>query len=375
MITVTGTAQRTAWELGVLPPVEQVRPGLWSIPVPIPINPLRYVLVYAFELAGGGVALVDAGWDTDEAWNALIDGHAMLGASIGDVRAVVVTHIHPDHYGLAGKVREASGAWVALHPADAGLLHERYVDVEGLMASMRTLLALSGVPAETLPDLTEASMQVRTFVSMAPPDVLLEDRQAIDAPGWDLRAIWTPGHSPGHVCLYSEDRRLLLSGDHVLPRITPNISFHSQQVANPLGDYLESLARLRHLEPDEVLPAHEYRFSDLGARLTEIEQHHAARLAAIEAAIVARPGSTAWELTTSLTWSRPWADVPPYMRRAANGETLAHLVLLERRGQVRREPGTPARFYPDEGRPGGATGPSGSVGPSGASGSEEGPSG
>lgn len=352
MVTVTGAAQKAAWEQRVMPPVEQVRPGLWSIPVPIPINPLRYVLVYVFELTGGGVALVDAGWDTDDAWNALTDGLSTFGAGMGDVRAVVVTHIHPDHYGLAGRVRDASGGWIGLHPADASLLQERYVDVDGLIASMRGLLTLSGVPPDTLPDLSEASMQLRAFVSMARPDVLLEDGGSVDFPGWDLRTIWTPGHSPGHICLYSDERRLLLSGDHVLPRITPNISFHSQQVPNPLGDYLDSLQRMSELEPDEVLPAHEYRFGDLSARIDEIERHHGARLAAIEAVIGARPGSTAWELTTSLEWSRRWEDVPPFMRRAANGETLAHLVLLERRGRIRREPGIPARFYPEDGVPG-----------------------
>jgi glyoxylase-like metal-dependent hydrolase (beta-lactamase superfamily II) len=348
MVTITGTAQKTAWDEGVLPPVEPVRPGLWSIPVPIPINPLRYVLVYAFELSGGGVGMVDAGWDTDDAWGALEAGLGTLGADMDDVRGVVVTHIHPDHYGLAGRVREASGAWVGLHPADAGLLQERYVDVDGLIASMGRLLELSGVPVATLPDLTEASMQIRAFVSMARPDVSLDDGQLIDFPGWDLRTIWTPGHSPGHVCLYSDERRLLLSGDHVLPRITPNISFHSQQVPNPLGDYLDSLARMQHLDADEVLPGHEYRFGDLGSRLAEIERHHAARLLEIEASLVTSPGSTAWQLTTSLEWSRRWEEVPAYMRRAANGETLAHLVLLERRGRVRREPGTPARFYPED---------------------------
>ena len=93
----------------VLPPVEQVRPGLWSIPVPIPDNPLRYVLVYAFELDGGGVAIVDAGWNTDDAWAALNAGWPRPAAASSDVRAVLVTHIHPDHYGLAGRVREASG--------------------------------------------------------------------------------------------------------------------------------------------------------------------------------------------------------------------------------------------------------------------------
>lgn len=346
MVTVTGTAQKDAWARRELPPVEQVVPGLWSVPVPIPINPLRYVLVYALDL-GSGVALVDAGWDTPDAWDALSAGLGAMGAGVADVQAVVVTHIHPDHYGLAGRVRAASGAWIGLHPADAALLRDRYEDVDGLVHSMRKLLTVCGTPTELLPDLAEASMQIRSFVSMAPPDRLLEDNVTLDLPGWDLRTIWTPGHSPGHLCLYSDDRRVLLSGDHVLPRITPNISFHSQQVPNPLGDYLSSLDRLRLIEPDEVLPGHEYRFRGLAARVEEIERHHAGRLDEIEQALRRSPGSTVWELATSLEWSRPWDDTPAFLKRAANGETLAHLVLLEQRGRVRRVGGVPARFYAD----------------------------
>src|ERR1700676_2569316 len=136
-----------------MPPVEEVRPGLWSIPVPIPDNPLRYVLVYALELGGGGVALVDAGWNTEEAWSALSDGLASAGGSMSDVQAVMVTHIHPDHYGLAGRVREASGAWIGLHPADAVMLEARYGDTDELLANMFLFLSDSGVPEEKLPDL------------------------------------------------------------------------------------------------------------------------------------------------------------------------------------------------------------------------------
>src|SRR5262245_5691724 len=101
-----------------LPPVEPVRPGLWSIPVPIPSSSLRYVFVYVFE-TDRGPFIVDTGWNTDDAFNALSTGLTSLGTSINDVQGVLVTHIHPDHYGLAGRVREASGAWIALHPADA----------------------------------------------------------------------------------------------------------------------------------------------------------------------------------------------------------------------------------------------------------------
>jgi glyoxylase-like metal-dependent hydrolase (beta-lactamase superfamily II) len=344
VVVVTGTAQKAAWDHKVMPPVEEVRPGLWSIPVPIPDNPLRYVLVYALELRGGGVALVDAGWNTEEAWSALSDGLATAGGSMSDVRAVMVTHIHPDHYGLAGRVREASGAWIGLHPADAVMLESRYGDTDELLANMSRFLSDSGVPADKLPDLTAASMGIKSMVTMAVPDVLFEDGETIDLPGWSLRTIWTPGHSPGHVCFYSDDRRLLISGDHVLPRITPNISAHTQ-VANPLGDFLASLAKLEDLPADEVLPAHEYRFADLQGRLKEIAAHHADRLDEVEAVIADRPGSTAWEITLQLHWSRPWDEIQTFMQRQANGETLAHCVLLELDGRIHRRGTGPARFF------------------------------
>lgn len=344
MTRVTGVRQKEAWDLDVMPPVEEVRPGLWSIPVPIPANPLRYVLVYAFEL-DNGVAIVDAGWNTDDAWSALTDGLAVAGGSVADVRAVLVTHIHPDHYGLAGRVREKSGAWIGLHPHDAEMLQARYIDTDDLLARMRVFLEDAGVPAPKLPDLTMASMMIRDQVMMAEPDVLFEDGRIVDVPGWELRTVWTPGHSPGHVCFYSERHRLLLSGDHVLPRITPNIGVHTQQFPNPLGEYIESLLKVQNLDVDEVLPAHEYRFADLGDRLDEIINHHADRLIEIESELEANPGSTAWDLSVHLTWSRPWEQIADYMQRAAVSETVAHLVLLEAHRRVRREGDHPARFF------------------------------
>src|SRR5829696_1180770 len=101
--------------------VERVAGGLWSIPVPIPDSPLGYTLVYLFETDRGPV-LVDAGWDDETSWIRLCDGVRTAGHDVADVFGVLVTHMHPDHHGLSGRVGDASGAWVAMHPLDAALV-------------------------------------------------------------------------------------------------------------------------------------------------------------------------------------------------------------------------------------------------------------
>ncbi|MCL5947902.1 MAG: MBL fold metallo-hydrolase [Actinobacteria bacterium] len=344
MIQVTGTLQKTAWANGIMPPVEDLGSGLWSIPVPLPDNPLRYVLVYALEI-DGGLAIVDAGWNTEEAWQTLTAGLESFRASVRDVRAVLVTHIHPDHYGLAGRVKEASGAWIALHPADAALIPNRYADPTELLDTMQTMLKAAGVPAGSLEEFTMASMAIRQFVSTVEPDVLLEDGDMVKLPGVDLKALWTPGHSPGHLCFYSEKRRILFAGDHVLPRITPIVTVHTQQALDPLGDYMSSLARIRNLAVDEVMPAHEYRFTPLATRVDELLEHHESRLKEVQETISIMPGSTVWEVTNHLHWAHPLDDLPLYMRRAAVGEAMAHIVVLETRKEIARRGGQPLRFY------------------------------
>jgi glyoxylase-like metal-dependent hydrolase (beta-lactamase superfamily II) len=322
------------------PVVEKVRSGLWSIPVPLPNNSLRYVLVYLFE-TDRGPYLVDAGWNTDDAFGALQSGMKEVGCDVADVQGVMVTHIHPDHYGLAGRIREASGAWISLHPADAELIHDRYDEPEGLLERVAAALRRMGAPSDELATLRNAAMPVLPLVDPVVPDLLLEDGARPEVPGWDLTAIWTPGHSPGHLCFYESSHELMLSGDHVLPRITPNIPFHPQAGANPLGDYLKSLDKLEPYEVDEVLPAHEYRFDDLRSRLEELRRHHRERFGEVIAILREGPHS-AWEIASHMKWSRPWEDIAGFMRRAAVGEAVSHLRALQIDGVVEVEEGEPS---------------------------------
>ena len=331
---ITGELQHEAWQRKTMPPVEQLRSDLWSVPVPIPHNPLRYVSVYVLAVPGG-VGLIDTGWESDEGWAALSTGLAGIGASVADVRGVVVTHMHFDHLGLAARVRAESGAWVALHPADAAVV-TRWNDHGAAVRVADEVEFLVGLGA----DREDAAADVGTpesmerFTLMARPDRLLEHGDLADLAGWRLRAVHTPGHTPGHLCFAEERTGLFFSGDHVLPRISPNVSTTKDGEADPLRSFLGSLAALRERRPTEVLPAHEWRFTGLAERADQLVQHHETRLAELLAALRAHPGSTPWELAAHLTWSRPWDQYERRMRIFAVTETDAHLRLLARRGLV-----------------------------------------
>jgi glyoxylase-like metal-dependent hydrolase (beta-lactamase superfamily II) len=334
-VEATGAAQREAWIQRVLPPVEQLRPDLWSIPVPMPKSPLRYVSVYVLG-SESGLTLVDAGWDSEESWDALLGGLDGIGASVADVRGVLVTHQHLDHIGLARRIRAECGAWIALHPADRDAVASPDFREPAVAnpAELRWLVSLGTSPAEArrlVGDRPEPDP--RSLVAI--PDRLVVDGERVGVPGWDLRAVHTPGHTPGHLCFIDERGGLFFAGDHVLPRISPNVSADRDLHADALGDFLASLGRVRDLDVGEVLPAHEWRFRGLAQRVDELRAHHSARLGELLEVIRRRPGSVPWDLAGELTWSRSWDQYDGYMRLSAVGETMAHLVYLVHQGLVR----------------------------------------
>ena len=329
---VTGTRQLDAWRQRVLPPVEELAGDLWSIPVPIPNNPLRYVSSYAFA-SGGGLVLLDTGWDADDSWQALVAGLGAIGAGPGEVRGVLVTHMHFDHSGLAGRVRAESGAWIAMHPADRAMLtsvglRDPLTAVDREEAFLRSLGA---TPAEAVAAVGGPAAY-EGFSRIALPDRELTDGELADVPGWRLRAVHTPGHTPGHLCFVDEVSQRLFAGDHILPRITPNISLLAGTQEPPLAEYLASLAKVRDLAVDEIFPAHEWRFRGLAERVDGIAAHHERRLAELLAAIAANPGATPWILAGQLTWSRSWDQYSGRMRISAVTETAAHVLELVGRG-------------------------------------------
>lgn len=326
--------QQEAWRAKVLPPVEKLAGGLVSVPVPIPNNPLRYTLSYLVP-GDDGLVVVDPGWESDAGWHALTAGLAEAGATAADVTGVVLTHVHPDHHGLTARLRDASGAWVAMHPAEhATMLRDREIAPSvALSAWMRDL----HVPAEEIEGLIgKFGAAVDThFAPLADADVMLDDGDLVPLAGRRLRAVWTPGHTPGHLCLLEPDAQVLLTGDHVLPRISPNIGLQLSG-EDPLGRYLESLAKVSAYDECEALPGHEYRFRGIAARAAELDGHHRDRCREIRETVERLGAATIWQVASRLTWSRPWDEIGP-MLVGAVAETAAHVELLIRSGDLIRE--------------------------------------
>jgi glyoxylase-like metal-dependent hydrolase (beta-lactamase superfamily II) len=305
----------------------QIMDGLYQLRVPIPNNPLGWVLPYLIE-GRDGWTLVDSGWNVPAAFDALEQQLDDAGVGFKNLKTLLVTHVHPDHYGLAGQVKERSGATIVIHQRERDLIRSRYRKPEQLLATMGEWLIMHGVPADSMQDLKTSAMPVRAFVDAVEPDEVVWGGEQLEIGRFNFEVWWTPGHSPGHICFLERSKKFILTGDHVLPTITPNISLHPQQQGNPLGDYIASLKRLESLDVDLVLPAHEYSFRDLQGRLRGIERHHEERLD--EMVTCTGDGArTAFDIAGRVKWVTGTLDTfSPWMQRAALGETLSHLDYL-----------------------------------------------
>ncbi|MFD3499176.1 MBL fold metallo-hydrolase [Streptomyces sp. NPDC058676] len=329
--------------------------GVRSLQVPIPDNPLGHTLVYVVDTDRGPV-LIDTGWDDPASWDTLAEGLSACGTSPAEIHGVVITHHHPDHHGLSGRVREASGAWIAMHEADGAIVRRaRSTRPERWLTYMTAKLEAAGAPEEHLAPMRTTRLRSVPGLAPALPDREIVPGELLTLPGRRLRAIWTPGHTPGHVCLHLEEQHpaelpghgRLFSGDHLLPEITPHIGLYEDPddatVTDPLGDYLDSLERVGRLAPAEVLPAHQHAFTDAASRVRELLTHHEDRLTGL-LALLAEP-LTPWQLAERMDWNRPWAQIPYVSRNIAVSEAEAHLRRLVKLGRAEAVAGSEPVTY------------------------------
>ncbi|MDQ3772485.1 MAG: MBL fold metallo-hydrolase [Actinomycetota bacterium] len=307
-------------------------PGVFRLVLPLPFPGLDRVNAYL--LAGnGGVVLVDCGmWDPaldDGGYSELEAAVAATEHTLDDVRTLILTHPHIDHYGMAGRVVEATGCELWMHEAARAELAV-YRDPEALAAELKSMLTDHGVGRDEIGELS-AFEDWRPFVyELIDATRWLTDGDDFEAGGRTWRVLHTPGHDSAHVCLWDEAERILISGDTLLGSITPHIDFRRGD-GNPLGDYLASLARIEELAPALVLPGHGRPFEDGADRARVTARHHDRRLGAI-VQVVRREPHTASEITDAIFGD----TLLNFERRLAFGEALAHLAYLRANGEVER---------------------------------------
>ena len=294
-------------------------------------------LCYLVEEEAGWL-MIDSGYNDGTSFNYLCHQLDLLNTSLKQIRWLLLTHYHPDHSGLANRIKAASGAQVIMHQDDWSILKSTVSsseiwNIHGMIPWARSL----GVPEPELKGFFQiASLGRDFFPSGLEPDRVLQGETNTVGDSGRLQAILTPGHTPGHICVYDREHQLLFSGDHILVEITPHISPSHLTSRDQLEQYLEALRRIRSLDVKLVLPAHERPFSHFTQRVDELLAHHDHRLGEIVAAISDRV-VTPWDIARQVEWNvGQWADMDATNRVLAVRETLAHLQLLEHRGLVVR---------------------------------------
>jgi glyoxylase-like metal-dependent hydrolase (beta-lactamase superfamily II) len=313
--------------------VAEVAPGLFRLPLPLDIQGIPTLSAYLLR-DDAGDTLVDCGIATgpgDDACGELDAALRTCGTSVEGVARLVVTHAHIDHFGLAGEVVRRSGGDLLMHRrTDLDLA--KYADPDEAVDRRELMLADHGLFG---PELTASATGLREWMPVMPsvgqPTVLLDGGERILAGDRSWEVVPTPGHSPGHVCLWSASERILCSGDHLLQVASPPVTFERGFERDPMGSYLESLERVEQLDPALVLPGHGRPFADGARRARTIARGKRRRLGDV-LELVEGAARTVTELTDQL---HP-GTLTGSQRHFVMAELLADLAYHEARGTLQR---------------------------------------
>lgn len=317
---------------------DEIRKGLFRIEVPLPDNPLRSINCYVIRGVDRSL-IIDTGLNRSECLQSIEQGVRELNIDLAKTD-FFITHFHTDHLGLIGEVtREDSRVYFNQPEVD-------WMMNWGGWEVMFDYGARNGFPRDDLQNAFHNHPGAKFAPSRIPKLQILSDGDLLQVGFYTFRAISTPGHSPGHICLYEPEQKLLVSGDHVLGDITPNIQCWSD-AHNPLQAYLDSLDKVRHLEMELMLPGHRRLIRNPVKRIDELKAHHHRRLDEVLAILGDGPAH-AYRVASRMSWdidADSWEDFPLTQKWFATGEAIAHLRYLEEKGTIRRKPDSVETTY------------------------------
>jgi len=306
---------------------DRVLPGIWRVRLPLPWPGVPHVNAWALQ-AGDGIVLVDTGYHEEGALAELERTLATVGRRLEDVQLVVCTHAHSDHYGLAAPIVERAGCELWMHPNHQHMTRA-IADPERALERRVEVARQSGVPLEPLRRWAEERRDSNPGIAVA----IEPDRELVpgvevetDHGAWSVHH--TPGHAPSHVVLFEPRQRLLLSGDHLLGRVSPYFDYG--WTPDPVAEFLESLDTVDGLGARLCLPGHGRPFGDVAAHVEANRREMAATLERIEGVLADR------ELTAYDALPLAFPEFEPSMMSWALTIMLCFLTHLERTGRVER---------------------------------------
>lgn len=307
-----------------------------ALPLPFPLK-----TIHAYVLEGKtGLTIVDTGLhtkETEEVWDRLL---AEKNRKWTDIEKIVLTHYHPDHYGFAGRMQQKSGAPVYISKLDSDQAHLFWGKDSTMAFKMAHFYEKHGLKKSLVDQIPE---HLKSFVPwVSHPDVTyIAAGETIQMGDREYQILHTPGHADGHLSFWDKERRWLIAGDAILPRITPNISLWPACDPNPLGLYLQTLQNLKELPAEFVFSAHGAVFSELIGRIVQLEKHHARRLQHLLDLLAKQRKVSAATACDSLFGT----DLSIHNLRFALSETLAHLEFLVAKGTAKRIEEAEHTFY------------------------------
>jgi glyoxylase-like metal-dependent hydrolase (beta-lactamase superfamily II) len=307
--------------------IEQIESGGYRIGIPVPF-PMKYVYCYLFKQKENFV-LIDVGFNYPAAKEAWEEVFVHLGIEPTKIKTIYLTHFHPDHSGLCGWMQQRTDAHVYMHEIDMNMMEQVWGENSVQTVQMKQMILDYGVPEQLSGDIITHMKKITNHVLPLPAVSSIGSQVEFNDQIW--KVIHTPGHSAGHICFYQEEDQVLLAGDHVLDKITPNISVWPGSSQNPLHEYVESLLKIKSFPAKKVYSAHGHVIENLDERVDELIRHHEERLLKMEALADQK---TAYQIAEQLFAHK---ELSPHQWRFAIAETIAHLHYLEKENRIRRE--------------------------------------
>lgn len=321
------------------PVAVEILPNLFRVEVPLPNNPLKATNSYIIKDDVRNL-IIDTGMNRKECMDALSAALTELQIDLHRTD-FFITHLHADHSGLVGELVTGESS-VYFNQPDAAVIQNKHLWQELYFVAIK-----HGFTEDELRNALDSHPGNR-YSPKGPVELTIVcDGDLITAGDFHLQCVETPGHTRGHMCLYEPNRKLFISGDHILGDITPNISSWDD-MGNPLHDYIQSLDRVYGMEIDLVLPGHRSMVTDCKKRIDELKDHHEQRLDEVLDILKDSGSVTAFQVASRMHWdiiADNWDAFPIMQKWFATGEAIAHLKYLEEKGLVERSKAEENIFY------------------------------